>query len=220
MTRGSTVLGVLGWAGLLLGAWWSLAPGAIGESVFDMPYRNQLDGSPYAMANCGPTALSMVLAFYGIDASPWELRVASMQVQHSWVDDDGGYSNAYGVFVYNLASVAQTYGLRTTGLWTYEGSRVDQLRQWEPDDLRRELALDRPVIVEVEYRALPAHQGSRATADHYIVLHGFSGSEFLYSDPMGLAEDADAVTINEADLFYAMGQAMTPRVAFAAARKG
>ena len=80
--------------------------------VLSVPYRNQLDGSAYALANCGPTALSMVLAYYGIDAPPGELRVRAMQVQHSWIDDDGGYSDDYGVFVYNLASVADVMGLR------------------------------------------------------------------------------------------------------------
>ncbi len=79
--------------------------------VLDVPYRNQLDGSAYAMANCGPTSLAMVLAYYGIDASPWDLRVKAMQIQHSWVGDDGGYSDGYGVFVYNLASVAETMGV-------------------------------------------------------------------------------------------------------------
>src|SRR5205814_9519215 len=39
------------------------------DYVLPLPYRSQLDGSPYAGANCGPTALSMVLAYYGIDAS-------------------------------------------------------------------------------------------------------------------------------------------------------
>lgn len=187
--------------------------------MLDVPYRSQLDGSPYALANCGPVALSMVLAYYGVDASVWDVRVRAMQVQHSWVDDDGGYSNAYGVFVYNLASVAESYGLREEGLWTYEGSRIDQLRQWRAEDLRREITSDRPVIVQVKYRMLPAHWGSRAAADHYIVLHGLAGEEFVYSDPMGLDASAVDATIDEADLFDAMEAAVTPRAAFAVARR-
>jgi hypothetical protein len=69
--------------------------------VLDVPYRNQLDGSAYALSNCGPTSLSMALAYYGIDVSPWDLRVRAMQAQQSWVDDEGGYSDHYGVFVYS-----------------------------------------------------------------------------------------------------------------------
>ena len=37
------------------------------------PYRSQLDGSPFSLANCGPTTISMALAAYGIDASPGQL---------------------------------------------------------------------------------------------------------------------------------------------------
>ena len=33
------------------------------------PYRSQLDGSPYSLANCGPTVVSMALAAFGIDAA-------------------------------------------------------------------------------------------------------------------------------------------------------
>ena len=81
---------MLGWA-LLVGAF--LFGGTGDTHVLNVPYRNQLDGSPYALANCGPTALSMAFAYYGIDASPWDLRVRSMKVQHSWVTDEGGYSD-------------------------------------------------------------------------------------------------------------------------------
>jgi uncharacterized protein YvpB len=47
--------------------------------VRDVQYCNQLDGSAYVLANCGPTSLAMVLAYYGIDASRWDLRVKAMQ---------------------------------------------------------------------------------------------------------------------------------------------
>src|SRR5690348_346441 len=120
---------MLGLLGLLVGA--SIWLGATDERMLTVPYRSQLDGSSYARANCGPTALSMVLAYYGIDASPWDLRVKSMIAQHSWVDDDGGYSDRYGVFVYNLATAAETFGLCADGLWLREGNHVDRLRAWQ-----------------------------------------------------------------------------------------
>jgi hypothetical protein len=183
--------------------------------VFELPFRSQLDGAPYALSNCGPTALGMALAYYGVDASSWELRVRAMQIQHSWLDDDGGYSDRYGVFVYNLGAVAESYGLRVDGLWRYEAGHVDRLREWQPTDLRRELGLGRPVIVQVKYRALPGHRGSRASDDHYIVLHGFIGDDFVYSDPMGSDPSAAWLVISTADLTAAMEQAATPRVGFA-----
>jgi uncharacterized protein YvpB len=183
--------------------------------VLDVPYRNQLDGSAYAMANCGPTSLSMALAYYGVDASPWDLRVRAMQAQQSWVDDEGSYSDHYGVFIYNLASVAETHGVHATGLWRRDGGRLDTLREWQPSELRREIQANHPVIVQVHYRALPRHSRSSVTDDHYVVVHGTIGSDFVYSDPLGTPEGGPNQTISEADLARAMAEAATPRTGFA-----
>jgi hypothetical protein len=179
-----------------------------------VPYRDQLDGSAYALANCGPTALSMVLAYYGVDATPWDLRVRSMKAQHSWVTDEGGYSDHYGVFVYNLATVAEGMGLHTSGLWDREGSRLDRLHQWQPAEVRREIANDHPVIVQVRYAAMPKRAGAITLADHYLVVHGTVGDDFVYSDPLGNYGGPDQ-TMTERELFAAMGAASSPRVAFA-----
>ena len=183
--------------------------------VLDVPYRSQLDGSPYALANCGPTALSMALAFYGIDDSPWDLRVRAMQAQHSWVSDDGGYSDSYGVFIYNLATVAEELGVHADGLWTREGGHLDSLHEWSPTELRREVSTDHPVLVEVAYRALPAHGGSRVPDDHYILVHGTAGADFIYSDPLGFGDGASAEQISQDDLQAAMEASMAPRAGFA-----
>src|SRR5215216_502581 len=77
---GTVARAMLGLTGLLLGV--AILFGSADEHVLQLPYRSQLDGSPYAGANCGPTSLSMMLAYYGIEASPWELRVKSMKAQH------------------------------------------------------------------------------------------------------------------------------------------
>jgi hypothetical protein len=205
-------------------AWVVLVGSLVGLSwpseahVLDVPFRSQLDGSAYAQSNCGPTALSMVLAYYGIDASPWDLRVRAMKAQHSWVGDEGGYSDSYGVFVYNLATAAEGLGVHTVGLWRGEGNRVDRLHEWQPADLRREIRADHPVIVQVEFRALPGHAGSSAIDDHYIVVHGTLGNDFVYSDPLGVGDAGAGLTISEHDLVAAMAQASTPRVGFAVAR--
>jgi uncharacterized protein YvpB len=186
--------------------------------VLDVPYRNQLDGSAYALANCGPTSLAMVLAYYGIDASPWDLRVKAMQIQHSWVGDDGGYSDSYGVFVYNLASVAETMGVHATGLWRREGARDDRVREWQASDVRREVLNDHPVIVQVEYHSLPRHSSSASIDDHFVVVHGVVGSDFVYSDPLGASDGGANQVISEHDLMAAMGQASTPRAGFAVSK--
>ena len=186
--------------------------------VLDVPYRNQLDGSAYAQANCGPTSLSMALAYYGVDASTWDLRVSAMKAQHSWVTDEGGYSDRYGVFVYNLATVAQQLGFHADGLWDRDGGRIDHLHQWTAADLRRELLRDHPVIVEVQYRLLAAHSGSAAVDDHYILVRGTVGSDFVYSDPLGYGDHGPDEQISENDLMSAMARSSAPRAAFALVR--
>jgi uncharacterized protein YvpB len=208
---------MLGWV-FLVGALLAARAGAGDAHVLDVPYRNQLDGSAYALANCGPTSLSMVLAYYGIDASSWDLRVRAMKAQHSWVSDDGGYSDSYGVFVYNLAAVAEGMGLHVDGLWAREGGRVDRLHQWQPTDLRRAIQADHPVIVQVGYRALPMHSASTVLDDHYIVVHGTVDADFVYSDPLGVGSGGPSLQISERDLMAAMGQASTPRAGFALAK--
>jgi len=183
--------------------------------VLDVPYRNQLDGSTYALANCGPASLAMALAYYGIDASAWDLRVRAMKEQHSWITDEGGYSDRYGVYVFHLATVAEQLGLHANGLWTREGGRVDALHMWRASELRREVQNDHPVIVEVEYRALPGRSGSSAIDDHYIVVHGTLGSDFVYSDPLGVAGHGPMEQISEQDLLQAMSQSTAPQAGFA-----
>src|SRR5579859_2878027 len=206
---------MLAWVWLsLVGIVFATNPGASDAHVLDVPYRNQLDGSAAAQANCGPTSLAMVLAYYGVDASTWDLRVRAMKAQHSWVWDDGGYSDNYGVFVYNLATVAEGLGLRVEGLWAHEGGRIDRLHQWQPTDLRRAIQADHPVIVEVEDRALPLHSASLALDDHYIVVHGTVDGDFVYSDPLGVDSAGADLTLCEHDLMVAMSQASSPRAGF------
>jgi hypothetical protein len=183
--------------------------------VLDVPYRSQLDGSAYAWANCGPTSLSMALAYYGIDASPWDLRVRAMKAQHTWVTDEGGYSDENGVFVYILAAVATQFGLHPNGLWDFDGARTDRLHQWRPNELRNQVQAGHPVIVEVAYRALPVHAGSLATADHYIVLDGTIGTDFVYNDPLGQGTYGPDAQITAEGLMAAMAQAAAPDAAFA-----
>jgi uncharacterized protein YvpB len=205
---------MLAWV-MLVGALSAIGPTG---HLLEVPYRDQLDGSAYAWANCGPTSLSMALAYHGIAASPWDLRIKAMQAQQSWVDDEGGYSDSYGVFVYNLATVAEGMGVRTSGLWKREASRIDRLREWQAADLRREIQADHPVIVQVAYRALPRNHGSVVEADHYIVIHGITDADFVYSDPLGLPNGGPGRIISEADLMQAMAEASTPRVGFAVAQ--
>jgi hypothetical protein len=188
--------------------------------ALDVPYRSQLDGSAYAAANCGPTSVSMVLHYYGIQVSPWDARVSAMKAQGSWVTDEGGYSHGYGVFIHHLATVAEREGLRTRGLWHREGFRIDRLNQWTAADLRNALRDGLPVIAQVRYRSLPGRAGSPFSGDHYVVVHGVSGDGFVYSDPLDRDGGGPARLIAADALEQAMERATAARAAFAVYRPG
>jgi len=58
------------------------SPGLIpGIGPLVVPYRSQLDGTPWAGANCGPTSLSMGLGAFGINVSPTEARRQVLNAQ-------------------------------------------------------------------------------------------------------------------------------------------
>lgn len=197
---------------LLMSAGSPLAHAAPEGLVVPMPYRSQLDGSPYGPANCGPTSLGMALEWFGVSVSSWDLRVAAMKAQGSWGAD---YRHEWGVFIHHLAEVAEQHGLRASGLYTREGLKVDGVRSWTADDLRNQLAQGRLVIPQLKFRAMPGRHGSAFRGDHYVVLHGFQGSDFIYSDPMPREGGGPNLRISESALLAAMEQSSNPRAAFA-----
>jgi len=137
-----------------------------------VPYRSQLDGTPWAGANCGPTTLGMGLGALGINVSSTELRRQVLGAQGIW-------GNNVGTLLDALARVASSNGARPIGL--FEGGRT---ARWSLDDVRDQLRAGRPVIAQVRFRALPGRAGVRYFADHYIILTGLSGESFLYNDPL------------------------------------
>ena len=62
------------------------------------PYRSQLDGSAYAEANCGPTAVGMALDAFGVSVPPRQLRAEALDAQHM-------YGNGVGTLITALAQV-------------------------------------------------------------------------------------------------------------------
>jgi LysM repeat protein len=137
-----------------------------------VPYKSQLDGGPWALANCGPTSLSMVLETFGISMSPAEVRPKVLAAQ-------GIFGNGTGTLLTALAKVAEGYGLKAVGL--YEG---DQIKRWTNDDIREALRMSEPVIAQVYYRRLPGNEGVAYYADHYVVITGILDDGFLYNDPI------------------------------------
>jgi hypothetical protein len=150
-------------------------PLTLGPDVLRLkvPYRTQIDGTPWAEANCGPTTLAMVLEGRGIE-------VASGQVRKLVLDAQGIWGNDTGVYMEALAEVAGQYGLRVLGL----RDRAGQLRSWSVEEVRAQVQLGRPVIMQVAYRGLPGRERALYGGDHFIVISGLAGEDFLYHDPI------------------------------------
>ncbi len=139
------------------------------------PYRSQLDGSAYAEANCGPTALGMALDAVGLTVPPRQLRAEALDAQHM-------YGNGVGTLITALAQVAQQHGLQALDLRGDDGS----IHRWSLDDVRAHLQQEQPVIVQVRYRSLPGRGGAYYFGDHYILVTGIVGDGFLYNDPINV----------------------------------
>jgi hypothetical protein len=142
----------------------------------NVPYRTQLDGSDFAEANCGPTVLGMALESFGLDEPAPDLRGQVLDSENfSPADTDAGS------YIWALADVAHEYGLQAHGLYDSDGT----YHHWSLDEIRASLRNNQPVIVQVVYRGLPGREDSQYYGDHYVIITGLLGDEFLYNDPIG-----------------------------------
>jgi LysM repeat protein len=139
------------------------------------PYRTQLDGSAFAEANCGPTAVGMALEAFGVSVPLRQLRAAVLDAQHM-------HGNGVGTLITALAQIVQQNGLSATDLRDEAGA----LRHWGLDDIRAHIHQGHPVIVQVRYRSLPGRGGAYYFGDHYILVTGAVGDGFLYNDPIDI----------------------------------
>lgn len=148
---------------------------AYGPSLqLSVPWRTQLDGSPFNRANCGPSSLAMVMEAFGLRAQNHYLRLLANAYQ-------GVAANDYdaGLGPEALIQIAEDFGLRSYNLYRPGGG----YRTWTLDDLRADLAAGHPVITLVHYRSLPGNEWSRSGVDHWIVITGSLGQGFIYNDP-------------------------------------
>jgi hypothetical protein len=141
-----------------------------------VPYRTQLDGSDFAGSNCGPTVLGMALETFGLNLAPSDLRGEVLNSENFDPSDADA-----GSFIWALAEVAQTYGVQAHGLYLEDGG----LHRWTTEEIRASLLRGQPVIVQVIYRGLPGRGDSAYYGDHYIIVTGLLGENFLYNDPIG-----------------------------------
>ena len=138
----------------------------------DVPYRTQLDGSLSALSNCGPASIGMVLEAFGI-------RVPTAMARALALRQMGISSPFSGTTLESLRSVAEANGL--VGLGLHENGRY---RRWTLDDVRRHLRAGQPVIPQLRYRMMPGRGWTLTSIDHYVVISGLVGDDFIIDDPI------------------------------------
>ena len=169
--------------------------------VLGVPFRTQIDGTSFSLVNCGPASLAMVLTAFGLDVDPPSVRdYLNFLV--------GNYDTEAGTSLYMLARIAQEAGLSTFG--TSAG-----LQGWTIEAVREQLRAGHPVITLTKYRFLPGHFGSVTDFDHYIVLTGLAGDDFVYNDAAYSTEYGYNLLISPAQLQRAWSASSVPRHAVA-----
>ena len=137
-----------------------------------LPHRTQFDPSPFAQSNCGPASLGMILEAYGLKNYPTDvLRGEVNRIQ-------GNNDPSQGTSLPALAAVAQRAGLYPVGMY----SRPGVYARWTMDDVRASLKAGRPVIMLTRYGDLPGNGEYEPSTNHYIVLSGLAGDQFIYND--------------------------------------
>jgi hypothetical protein len=139
-----------------------------------VPYRSQIDGSPYAEANCGPTSVAMALESVGKSEPLGNLRELALALQQNPHCDD------CGTYIQHLAAVAEMRGAKSYGL----RDDPSTFHRWTIDEVRAQLRQERVVIPQVKYRMLPGRTKINYGGDHYVVIVGISGQNFIYNDPV------------------------------------
>ena len=172
------------------------------------PYRTQLDDSIYAVSDCGPAVLGMVLDDYGIYQDTLDLRRMTHTYQGTWPAVRVGTALQY------VTQVAEDFGLASHGL--YESDDPNAFHQWTVEDIAEELQSGRLVIPLVRFGLLPGHEDSRLRWGHYILLYAASGDGFMYQDPaVRPIEDGRSRWISREQLDRAMAPVWPPRQAVA-----
>jgi hypothetical protein len=169
--------------------------------VLGVPFRTQIDGTTFSLVNCGPASLTMVLVAFGLDVDPPSVRdYLNYKV--------GNFDAEQGTSLYVLAQIAREAGLSTFG--TSAG-----LQGWTVNAVREQIRAGHPVITLTKYRRLPGHFGSVTEFDHYIVITGLAGDDFVYNDAAYSTEYGYNLLISAAQLERAWADSSVPRHAVA-----
>jgi hypothetical protein len=170
-----------------------------------VPYRTQLDGSISSAANCGPTSMGMVLEAFGVFVPTAQVRTLAMRSM-------GVYDPWGGTTLESLRDAAENYGLQ--GLDLNENGHY---KRWTLNDVRAHLRAGHPVIPELRYRLMPGREWLWISTDHYVVITGMVGDDFIINDPIGMDGHGER-TISSASLLRAWLNSDNPGAGVAIAR--
>jgi Peptidase_C39 like family len=181
------------------------------EPWIKLPYHSQMDGTPWSLANCGPTTIGMVLEGFGFQVTPVTLRQEALALQQN---ED---CNDCGVYIQNLAEVVSRRGLKVNNL---RDADPEAFHRWTLDEIRAELQAGRPVVPQVFYRKLPGRATSAYYGDHFVVLTGLLDDRIVFNDPIDVEGPGYSRLITPQALDQAMAGADYPYAAFSVTRAG
>lgn len=171
-----------------------------------VPYRTQLDGSPSASANCGPASVGMVLESFHSFLPTQELRAAANKLQGTSGPDSG-------FAIEHLKSLAERYGLKGHDLYAGEA-----FKRWSLKDLRAHLIQGHLVIPQLRFRLMPGRAESDSWDDHYVVISGMRGDDFIYNDSVDADGPGYGRVMSAEALVRAWGGSNFPFAAFAVSK--
>jgi peptidase C39-like protein/SdrD B-like protein len=169
-----------------------------------VPFRSQMDGGQFQYVNCGPASLTMVLAGFGLEVGPSQVR----DYLNNLIDN---FDTDLGTSLDVLSRIATEAGLTPMDLYSDHGG----YRNWSTDAVRWHVQQGHPVITLVKYRNLPGHTSSVSEFDHYIVITGLTPNGFVYNDGAFATTLGYGLEISDVELEYAWNNSSIPHHAMA-----
>jgi hypothetical protein len=169
-----------------------------------VPFRSQIDGGDFQYVNCGPASLTMVLAAFGLEVGPSQVR----DYLNNLIDN---FNTDLGTGLDVLSRIGKEAGLTPMDLYSDRGG----YRNWSTDAVRWHVQQGHPVITLVKYRNLPGHTKSLSEFDHYIVISGLTPNGFIYNDAAFASTLGYGLEISDVELEFAWENSSIPHHALA-----
>jgi hypothetical protein len=169
-----------------------------------VPFRSQIDGGDFQYVNCGPASLTMVLAGFGLEVGPSQVR----DYLNNLIDN---FNTDLGTSLDVLAQIGKAAGLTPMDLYSDSGG----YRNWSTDAVRWHVQQGHPVLTLVKYKNLPGHTQSLSEFDHYIVISGLTPNGFIYNDAAFSTTLGYGLEISDVELEYAWDNSSIPHHALA-----